>query len=634
MKKFLFTLAAMLMAGSMFADNYFYVPTFNVTSDQVGTNITVPVAAHLDDALNAGTIFLTLPEGLVLRRIEMGSDLANLTYYDDWGDEWPADQTVFVGNVNTTSFGFATANKGYYEVDGQWVEYGAVKLMPGDYTEIAKLTIRVTDAFGPAYITVRSELSCGNDARPWVNGNQSWEGVLHTDPVSFNGVMPGGSTEDFVATADVTFNGNVATLSYEANDPDAVVTVTVNGVETEVEWNNGVATYTVVESTVPGDYNVTVELTVAPKEGGTYVGDAVSDADTYSYHVDEPTIPFQATADVTFNGNVATLTYEANDPNAVVTTNVEGVEWNGNVGTYTVVESTVPGDYSVTVELTVAPNPNGLYVGEAVTATDTYTYHVDEPALPTFEGTVSVEFTGNVAAISYDVNDPDAVAKVYVNDVETAVEWDRAHNATYTVVESTVPGDYSVTVKLVVTPSENYDGEAKEASDTYTYHVAEPLTLDAPVINDPVKGAPMYGWILDPNGGVDEQGNPARVWGLLGYQYTISITNPNAEGTLYYSLNGGEPQVYNGAFPVANGTVVTAWVEAMDGDELVKSDEATYTVNIADNATSVNEIANGKAVANVRYFNVAGQEMQEVNGMTIVVTTYTDGTTSAVKVMK
>ena len=543
MKKFLFTLAAMLMAGSMFADNYFYVPTFNVTSDQVGTNITVPVAAHLDDALNAGTIFLTLPDGLVLRKIDKGADLANLTYYDDWGEEWPADQTVFVSNVNTTSFGFATANKGYYEVDGQWVEYGAVKLMPGDYTEIAKLTIRVTDAFGPAYITVRSELSCGNDARPWVTGNQSWEGVLHTDPVSFNGVMPGGSTEDFVATADVTFNGNVATLSYEANDPDAVVTVTVNGVETEVEWNNGTATYTVVESTVPGDY-------------------------------------------------------------------------------------------SVTVELTVAPNPNGLYVGEAVTATDTYTYHVDEPALPTFEGTVSVEFTGNVAAISYDVNDPDAVAKVYVNDVETAVEWDRAHNATYTVVESTVPGDYSVTVKLVVTPSENYDGEAKEASDTYTYHVAEPLTLDAPVINDPVKGAPMYGWILDPNGGVDEQGNPARVWGLLGYQYTISITNPNAEGTLYYSLNGGEPQVYNGAFPVANGTVVTAWVEAMDGDELVKSDEATYTVNIADNATSVNEIANGKAVANVRYFNVAGQEMQEVNGMTIVVTTYTDGTTSAVKVMK
>ena len=50
--------------------------------------------------------------------------------------------------------------------------------------------------------------------------------------------------------------------------------------------------------------------------------------------------------------------------------------------------------------------------------------------------------------------------------------------------------------------------------------------------------------------------------------------------------------------------------------------------------TSINEMNGGKAVAGVRYFNMAGQEMQEANGMTIVVTTYTDGTTSAVKVMK
>ena len=50
--------------------------------------------------------------------------------------------------------------------------------------------------------------------------------------------------------------------------------------------------------------------------------------------------------------------------------------------------------------------------------------------------------------------------------------------------------------------------------------------------------------------------------------------------------------------------------------------------------TAVNEINGGKTVSSVRYFNVAGQEMQEANGMTIVVTTYTDGTTSAAKVIK
>ena len=50
--------------------------------------------------------------------------------------------------------------------------------------------------------------------------------------------------------------------------------------------------------------------------------------------------------------------------------------------------------------------------------------------------------------------------------------------------------------------------------------------------------------------------------------------------------------------------------------------------------TGLSELTNGKTVSSVRYFNVAGQEMQEANGLTIVVTTYTDGTTNTAKVMK
>ena len=69
-----------------------------------------------------------------------------------------------------------------------------------------------------------------------------------------------------------------------------------------------------------------------------------------------------------------------------------------------------------------------------------------------------------------------------------------------------------------------------------------------------------------------------------------------------------------------------------------------YTVNGEKNASdivwlygvhsSVDELVSGKTVANVRYFNVAGQEMAQPNGLTIQVTTYTDGTTSAAKVVK
>ena len=50
--------------------------------------------------------------------------------------------------------------------------------------------------------------------------------------------------------------------------------------------------------------------------------------------------------------------------------------------------------------------------------------------------------------------------------------------------------------------------------------------------------------------------------------------------------------------------------------------------------TGLDELNGDKAVSSVRYFNVAGQEMAQPNGMTIVVTTYTDGTTVATKVMK
>ena len=50
--------------------------------------------------------------------------------------------------------------------------------------------------------------------------------------------------------------------------------------------------------------------------------------------------------------------------------------------------------------------------------------------------------------------------------------------------------------------------------------------------------------------------------------------------------------------------------------------------------TNVNELNSNKPVANVRYYNVTGQEMAQPQGVTIVVTTYTDGTTSTAKVVK
>ena len=64
--------------------------------------------------------------------------------------------------------------------------------------------------------------------------------------------------------------------------------------------------------------------------------------------------------------------------------------------------------------------------------------------------------------------------------------------------------------------------------------------------------------------------------------------------------------------------------------------QGVFSSNIVyiDKHTAVNELNAGKTVANVRYFNIAGQEMAQPQGMTIQVTTYTDGTTSTAKVVK
>ena len=56
---------------------------------------------------------------------------------------------------------------------------------------------------------------------------------------------------------------------------------------------------------------------------------------------------------------------------------------------------------------------------------------------------------------------------------------------------------------------------------------------------------------------------------------------------------------------------------------------------MVNNVSAINDVnATGKQVASVRYYNVAGQEMAFPEGMTIQVTTYTDGTRSATRLVK
>ncbi|MBR1475463.1 MAG: hypothetical protein IJ613_07830 [Muribaculaceae bacterium] len=63
--------------------------------------------------------------------------------------------------------------------------------------------------------------------------------------------------------------------------------------------------------------------------------------------------------------------------------------------------------------------------------------------------------------------------------------------------------------------------------------------------------------------------------------------------------------------------------------------QSTYTYYYGDGGvTSIDCINTDAQTVSVKYYNIMGQEVNEAHGITIVVTTYTDGTCSAVKVIK
>ena len=120
------------------------------------------------------------------------------------------------------------------------------------------------------------------------------------------------------------------------------------------------------------------------------------------------------------------------------------------------------------------------------------------------------------------------------------------------------------------------------------------------------------------------------------HAYFIELI-PSEPSTIYYRVqyNDGEFTEWTVYEDILDFTEDGKYrVEAYAiADGKLQSDPVAYEFYVSP-FTGLSELVNGKQVAGVRYFNMAGQEMPEANGMTIVVTTYTDGTTSAAKVIK
>ena len=535
MKKFLFTLAALLMAGSLCAEEYFFVDDFEVSQEMLAQTaakdrrVQVPVKAHFDYYVNSwqvdfGGVGLgenVLPEGITMRADGTAGPGMTINYMKNNGADGVANIEVGSAQNNTRYIATVGVTAGYWYPEGldpdedDPVTYGSIKWEPGDYDCMFYVTFQFAQDFTGCDLAIVTRPASGTDDRGEVcPKNQVNERICHITVEG--GEQPKQDLQGQIVVSDPTPEGTV-TISYNGEED---VTITVNG-----EAYNGEALQLVVGSN-------TFDVVVTAEGYNDLTG-------SFIVNWDGPQVT-----------DAPVITYETTETEVIITATGNGV-------------------VTMYVNNELVQNPYIVPRGEEDTSVLVTAFAQEEGKEMSAAATLEVP----VPALGGD-DDPHMKGfwLVAINQFG-GLEWYQLFIGDN--------GDYTTTVAF------NYD----------LFGGFDPETEERPVVD--------YFFMID-----------GTRWGVDGEVETVlgnAMSNPLDKADGCYTL----PVGYNYSLGVAIG---------LDGDYYVYAAQAT--------TTGIDEMINGKTVASQRFFNLAGQEMTEANGVTIVVTTYTDGTTSATKVMK
>ena len=529
MKKFLFTLAAMLMVGSAFAqdaENYFTIDDFEVAQDQLGTNnVRVDVKGHFANYVSAWQVNFTYPEGITCRGFVKGSDLT-LTYLDELGDEQTLTPALNK-NADLTRC-IVAQTEAAYDADGNYL--GAAQWAPGEYAQMWQMVLVVAEDFAGGDMILYSECSSSG----WMDNSNiapknTWRETTTHITVE-GGEEPPKDLTGTVQFGEITEDG-LLPISYDGEE-DVTITVTVNGEEATL--TDGMV------QLAEGENAVVVTVTC---DG---YNDLVVTQD-FTYTAPEVPVVTPTPEIVVTEGEEAYVITVVGEGELHMYVNNDEVEFP-----YTIAR----GEEDVTYVITATAQGENMQISETATKT------VVVPALAGGE-------------------EPDPHAQgywivVYTQDGQEVWNEFMYSNGQYTMI---LPLDY-------------------ETYGTFDWANGAPRPdVEYYIVIDGVRYGAAEGDMTET---------------FLG----DAMMNPLAENENLYYLAEGLGIIYNmGIF--------------------YDEENQTYYVYAAKAGTvGIDELVDGKQIANVRYFNLAGQEMQEANGMIIVVTTYTDGTTSAAKVMK
>ena len=727
MKKFLFTLAALLMVGSLSAEEYMYIDDFEVSQELLAQTaarnrrMTVNVKAHFEAYVSAWQVDLVtdgvenaLPYGVTVAGASEGADMT-MEYMDELCDI----KTIGIGlnkGQNNTRFIAASTVAGYYWTEDMDpdnddpVTYGANKWL-GDYEQMFTITFQFAQDFQGATMVVRTAPASGADPRGpvcergqvndkefhiTVEGSQpqtqDFAGQIVFGDVTEDGLLPVSYTGEEEYTMTITLNGEPVELvdgNVQLVEGNNIVTVTISA----EGYNDLTATYEGEWAPVVPEVTATPEIVVTDNAEEEYLmieavgagtvklyidGMEVPNPFRYNYQDEEHEIVITATAqeEGKLISETATLTYtvpaKTPEPQPQVTDkpvinwydNGEGilvtVTGNGTIILYHDDVEIARGENEVTYLIPYCEDPEGEEWGVSATAQEEGK-EVSEYALATIEvpgapapqpyetpapvvnvvtdteaEVVTITATGEGTVIIYvnyfDGNGPVAVA---TGDGEATFEIPFGEEVAYVGVWATAQADEDALVGM---------------SDTE--YVEVPAKEVGPGPEDPH----MVGyWLVMVQADGTEEFVQLNLGANGDYITAYDVIYPlyYNVGNFYFMIDGvayGAPENETEAnlgdsmmnplsadntntYFVYNGYSYSIGVHLVIDQNTLEV--VGYTAYVAKGGpVSVDELVNGKTVAGVRYYNMAGQEMQEANGMTIVVTTYTDGTTSAVKVMK
>ena len=616
MKKFLFTLAALMMAGSAFAADV-VVANVDFTEDQIGKQQLLPLSIVLDNEyVNGWEMTITYPEGVTAGNPKKNTAVLNQMVPNADGDE---EVVTPLGDCLANRIVQAYGTAGYWDPDddGTFESYGAVKIGPTGTFKLYDLRVTPNEGFTGGEIVIEWQINGGFDLR---NGQTK---VSSTGTTVVTLTAPATAPEVTEAPV-ITYNEETFTVTATGNGE---VKLYVNGEEVEnpytFEQTEEEVTYTVTATAQEAGKEISETATATIVVPAKEVVPEVTEKPVITTEEVENGVKVIATG----NGHICLYVED------ILVAEGEGV------AEYIIESTELEEEYGVSA----TAQEDGKEVSEYALAT---VYVPGLPVVPevTEAPVINVEITDDAYIITAT---GEGEVVLYVND-------EPVENP-YTIAR----GEEDQTIYVYATAQE----EGKEMGTTDV----QPIVVEAKAGETPVDPHMTGYWIVT----IDQFGN--EVWkellpdngdytGIVRFEYADYGTFPYDPNKTEEENNAMRPNVEyyvyvdgvrygaaeDGTLTVLGEALNNPLFEGENNYVLANASGRVYNMGVAiDNATNsmyvyaavayytdVNEMNADKAVAGVRYFNMAGQEMQEANGMTIVVTTYTDGTTSAVKVMK